>query len=94
MRKRFNRNAVCSSENYSASRKSHLGLLKEQHDHFCGMVVSGEIKIDVPQVSNNKKASGNNLRGFQPKFKTVRIFGKEMRLTIEEYETHYLNCKF
>ena len=30
---------------------------------------------------------------FQPKFKTIRIFGKEMRLTIEEYNTHYVNAK-
>jgi hypothetical protein len=85
MRQRFNRNAVCSSENYSVSRKAHLNFLKEKHDHFCGMMVSGEIALDVPSVSDGK---------FQPKFKTIRIFGKEMRLTVEEYNTHYAKCNF
>ena len=83
MRKRINRNAVCSSENYSASRHAHLELLKEKHDHFCGLMISGELVLDVPTVENGK---------FQPKFKTIKIFGKEMRLTIEEFNTHYAKC--
>ena len=85
MRKRINRGAVCSSENYSASRKAHMDFLKEKHDHFCGFMVSGEIALDVPAVENGK---------FQPKFKTIKIFGKEMRLTIEEFNTHYAKCNF
>ena len=48
-------------------------------------MVSGEIALDVPTVENGK---------FQPKFKTIRIFGKEMRLSIEEYNTHYTKCNF
>jgi hypothetical protein len=85
MRRRINRGAVCSSENYSASRKAHMDFLKEKHDHFCGFMVSGEIALDVPAVENGK---------FQPKFKTIKIFGKEMRLTIEEFNTHYTKCNF
>ena len=85
MRKRFNRNAICSSDNYRASRKLHSDFLKEKHSHFCGLAISGEIAIDVPNVGNGK---------FQPKFKTIRIFGKEMTLTIEEYNTHYVKCGF
>ncbi len=85
MRQRFNRNAICSSDNYRASRKAHLDSLQEKHNHFSFIGVSGEIAIDVPNVSNGK---------FQPKFKTIRIFGKEMRLTIEEYNTHYVKCGF
>jgi hypothetical protein len=85
MRRRINRGAVCSSENYSASRKAHMDFLKEKHDHFCGLMVSGEIALDVPAVENGK---------FQPKFKTIKIFGKEMRLTIEEFNTHYTKCNF
>lgn len=85
MRRRINRSAVCSSENYSASRKAHMDFLKEKHDHFCGFMVSGEIALDVPDVENGK---------FQPKFKTIKIFGKEMRLTIEEFNTHYAKCNF
>ena len=85
MRQRFNRGAVCSSENYTASRRAHLDFLKEKHDHFSGFMVSGEIALDVPTVENGK---------FQPKFKTIRIFGKEMKLTIEEFNTHYAKCNF
>ena len=85
MRKRINRNAVCSSDNYSASRKAHLDFLKERHDHFCGFMVSGEITFDVPKVTSKG--------GFEPKFKTVRIFGKEMKLSIEEYNTFYVKAK-
>lgn len=86
MRKRFNRNVICSSENYKVSRGAHQQMLREKHDHFCGLMVSGELQIDVPIVDSNSK--------FQPKFKTIKIFGKEMRLTIEEYNTHYVKCNF
>ena len=85
MRRRFNRNAICSSENYMASKKAHRDFLSESHSHFCGLMVSGEIALDVPTVKDGK---------FQPKFKTIRVFGKEMRLTIEEYDTHYVKCSF
>ena len=85
MRKRFNRNAVCSSENYTASKAAHQSMLKERHDHFCGLMVSGEITFDVPKVTSKG--------GFEPKFKTVRIFGKEMKLSIEEYNTFYVKAK-
>ena len=85
MRKRFNRNAVCSSENYSASKKAHLELLKERHEHFSFLSVSREVAHDVPTEKNEE---------FQPKFKTVKILNREMRLTIEEYNTIYAKCKF
>ena len=85
MRRRFNRNAVCSSENYSASRNAHLSFLRERHSHFSGFMVSGEIAFDMPTVDDGK---------FQPKFRTIRIFGKEMRITSEEYNTHYAKCNF
>ena len=85
MRQRFNRNAICSSDNYRASRKAHLDFLQEKHNHFCGIMVSGEVQIDVPNVEN---------KGIQPKFKTITIWGKQMRVTIEEYNTHYVKCSF
>ena len=85
MRKRFNRSAICSSENYKASKAAHLSMLKERHDHFCGLMVSGEISIDMPTVKDGK---------FQPKFRTITIFGKEMRITAEEFNTHYIKCNF
>ena len=90
MRKRFNRSAICSvdgnSGSYETSRKAHKEMLQEKHSHFCGMMVSGEIKIDVPTITSDGKV--------EPKFKTVTIFGKQMTLTIEEYNTHYAKCNF
>ena len=83
MRKRFNRQAICSSDNYRASKKAHLDFLNEQHEHFSFLSVSGEIALDVPTISKGK---------IQPRFKTIKIFGKEMRLTIEEYNTYYVNA--
>ena len=80
-RKRINRAAVCSSENYSTSKRIHLNMLEEKHSHFKSMTVNGEIAIDVP-VLNGKMIT--------PKFKTIRVFGKNMKVTIDEYNTH---CK-
>ena len=76
MRKRFNTNCICSSENYRASKKLHIDMLKEKHSHFCMMTVSGEISINVPAK--------------HPKFKTIKVFGKDMQVTVDEYNIH---CK-
>lgn len=81
MRKRVNRAAVCSSENYSTSKKLHLSMLEEEHSHFKSMTVNGEIAIDVPVLKGEM---------ITPKFKTIRVFGKNMRVSIEEYNTY---CK-
>lgn len=79
MRKRINRAAVCSSDNYSASKRVHQMYLRERHAHFNEMVVNGEIAFDHPIFKD-----GN----FTQKFKTIRVFGKEMRITIEEFREH------
>lgn len=79
MRKRINRAAVCSSDNYSASKRVHQIYLRERHAHFNEMVVNGEITFDQPIFKD-----GN----FTQKFKTIRVFGKEMRITIEEFREH------
>lgn len=81
MRKRINRAAVCSSENYSTSKKIHLSMLEEKHSHFKSMTVNGEIAIDIPVLKGER---------ITPKFKTIRVFGKDMRVSIGEYNTH---CK-
>lgn len=81
MRKRINRAAICSSENYSTSKKLHLSMLEEKHSHFKSMTVNGEITIDVPVLDGEM---------ITPKFKTIRVFGKNMKVTIDEYNTY---CK-
>ena len=81
MRKKINRAAVCSSENYSTSKKLHLNMLEEKHSHFKSITVNGEIAIDVPLLKGEM---------ITPKFKTIRVFGKNMKVSIEEYNTY---CK-
>lgn len=78
-RKRTNRAAICSSDNYSASKKVHQMYLKERHSHFNEMTVNGEISFDQPIFKNGKLTQ---------EFKTVRVFGKEMKITIEEFKEH------
>lgn len=77
MRKRINPNAICSSADYRRSRKIHLRMLEERHTHFCNLMVSGKLSFDIP----SKK---------QSKFKTITVLGKNMQVSIEEYNTH---CK-
>lgn len=43
MRKRINANAVCSSENYAASKRIHKAMLKRVHSTF-GMTVVSDSK--------------------------------------------------
>lgn len=81
MRRKINRAAICSSENYSRSKKLHLDYLREKHSHFKEIVVNGELTIDVPVLKDGMVT---------PKYKTIKVFGKEMRVTINEYNTY---CK-
>lgn len=80
-KRRINRAAICSSENYAKSRKLHFEFLKERHSHFKEMRVSGELSFDVPILKDGKVT---------PRFKTIRVWGKEMTVTMEEYNTY---CK-
>lgn len=68
MRKRVNRAAICSSENYVGSKKLHRQMLEEKHKSFCFVIT-------------NTAA---------PKHKTIKVFGKDMQVTVDEYNTH---CK-
>ena len=54
-------------------------MLEEKHSHFRSMTVNGEIAIDVPVLKRD---------AVTPKFKTIRVFGKNMRVSIEEYNTY------
>ena len=79
MRKRINRAAICNSDNYSTSKRVHQMYLRERHAHFNEMIVNGKIAFDQPIFNDGK---------FIQKFKTIRVFGKEMRITIEEFREH------
>lgn len=80
-RRRINRAAVCSSNNYKTSKRLHLDYLNDQHSHFKEITINGEIAIDQPMLEDGK---------LLPKFKTIKVFGKNMKVTIEEFNTH---CK-
>jgi len=80
-RKRFNRVAICSSDDYKKSRRIHQIFLEERHSHFNEMVVNGDISIDVPVIKKNRVSN---------RFKTIRVFGRNMKVSIDEYNTH---CK-
>ena len=47
MRKRFNRMAVASSENYSASRRAHLDMLKENHERCSEFSITASIEYRI-----------------------------------------------
>ena len=52
MRKRFNRIAIASSEKYSASRRAHLDMLKENHERCSefSITVSIEYRISPEEI--------------------------------------------
>lgn len=72
MRKRINTNAICSSDNYIASKRAHQNMLKEKHKDFSFTAVT------TPSI------------GYVPKYKTIKVFGKEITITRDEYLEH---CK-
>ena len=51
-------------------------MLEEKHSHFKSITVNGEIAIDVPVLKGDVVT---------PKFKTIRVFGKNMKVSIEEH---------
>lgn len=85
-RPRFNRNAVCSSANYEASHKAHLEVLKSNHSTFSNIAVSnfGVACKAAPKLFNIPAVQ----------YKTVRVFGKETKVTLAEYEEHYKHLGF
>lgn len=75
MRQRINRNAVCSSCNYIASRRAHLAMLKEHHASKCFLALTGEVDPDFNRVKPNR---------------TIMVFGKPMEVTYAEYMKYNL----
>ena len=79
MRQRFNRNAVCSSQNYSASKKAHQELLQTLHDSFVGFTVSDQ---HLEETTLNQKLFARSY------MVTIWVFGKPMQVTKDEYDKH------
>lgn len=79
MRKRFNPNAVCSSENYAASKRAHRAMLEEAHASFSEPVCSGKDK------SEELAAKVKLFRAVS--LVTISVFGKPLRITREEFKS-------
>lgn len=79
MRKRFNTNCICSSENYRASKKAHQELLQTLHDSFIGLAVSEQHLEEIPL---NRKLFAKSY------MVTIWVFGKPMQVTKDEYDKH------
>lgn len=81
MRRRINKAAICSSENYSVSRRVHQSALIEAHTSFDMMAVSGKV------AKEDKLTLGKQfLRAAQ--LVTIKVFGKPLKVTKAEYEAH------
>lgn len=76
MRKRINTNAICSSENYKASRKAHIEMLREHHSTF------------VPVENNTDSKEGFKPFKLSVAMVAVSIFGKKVVITKDEYDEH------
>lgn len=81
MRKRFKRNAICSSENYKASRNSHLAYLQEQHESFSVSMMSHAKHGDnaKDELSLDRKLARLN------DYVYIKVFGRFLKLTVAEY---------
>lgn len=77
MRKRINRNAICSSENYKASKRVHQEFLHELHSSFC-----------IAGYSDSSPLSQDRLMFRQHRMVTIKVFGKVLQVTEKEYEAH------
>lgn len=81
MRKRINRNAICSSDHYRESKKAHLEMLKENHKNFSVSLMSSTedskgLSIKVQIALDNRKVK-------------VSVFGKICTITMKEYKEHF-----
>lgn len=83
MRKRINRNAICSSDNYKASRKAHLEMLKEHHKSFNVSMLSKSDTIDSEGLSIKRQIALDNRKV------KVSVFGKICTITMKEFKERF-----
>ncbi len=88
MRKRIHRSAICSSENYIASKKAHHDYLKEMHSSFSIVAVSamhneeGELSLDRKMSLRAKKESAS-------KTVFIKVFGRLNEISRDLYNKHF-----
>lgn len=75
-RKRFNAAAICSSDNYISSKRAHVAFLQRTHERFISLIESGELELVETTVE------------IKPAFVIVMVFGRELKLSYEDYLSH------
>lgn len=82
MEKKSNHSALYF--NNDKASQNLLNLLDEKNSHFHSMIVDGEISIDIPVIEGDNVTST---------FKTIKISGKKMKVSVEEHKIHYAAVK-
>ena len=85
MRKRINKRAICSSENYRESKLLHMEMLIDNHCAF-GNISKSEVTIKAKELAA--------LNNYKPQYVTVKVMGKEQKVSIEIYEKYYKHLGF
>lgn len=85
MRKRINKRAICSSENYKESKLLHMEMLIDNHCTF-GNISKAEVTVKAEELAA--------LSGYKPQYVIVKVMGREKRVSIETYEKYYKHLGF
>lgn len=85
MRKRINKRAVCSSDNYHESKVLHIEHLIDNHCTF-GNILKSEVAVKAEELAA--------LHSFKPQYVTVKVMGREQRVSVETYEKYYKHLGF
>ena len=85
MRKRINKRAICSSENYKESKLLHMEMLIDNHCTF-GNISKSEITVKAEELAA--------LSSYKPQYVIVKVMGREQKVSIETYEKYYKHLGF
>lgn len=85
MRKRINKRAICSSDNYKESKLLHMEMLIDNHCTF-GNISKTEVTVKAEELAA--------LGSYKPQYVIVKVMGKEKRVSMEIYEKHYKHLGF
>lgn len=85
MRKRINKRAICSSENYKESKLLHMEMLIDNHCTF-GNISKAEVTVKAEELAS--------LGSYKPQYIIVKVMGREKRVSMEIYEKHYKHLGF
>jgi hypothetical protein len=101
MRKRFNRNALCSSDHYRESKKAHRAFLEEEHSNFIGMGVSEwkELHANEEELSLGRKMALQSMKKISTKEVSKTVFikiawtGKLVEITRDMYNQSFSHAR-